>query len=257
MVAAPRGSGASTSVHGVRSDGRRADELRPITITPGFITTAPGSALVEVGGTRLICTAHVEDSVPGWMRGQGRGWVTAEYGMLPGSTGDRKARDISKGRLDGRSSEIQRLIGRSLRAVTDLSALGERSAWVDCDVIEADAGTRCAGILGGYVALRLALQGLVAKGSLAALPFTDSIAAVSVGIVNGEALLDLCYVEDSSAEVDMNVVMTGEGRLVEVQSTAEGRTFSPEDLTGLVALALGALPGLRAAQEAALAAAGS
>lgn len=238
----------------MRSDGRRADELRPITITPGFIATAPGSALVEVGGTRLICTAHVDEAVPGWMRGRGSGWVTAEYGMLPGSTTDRKPRDISRGKLDGRSSEIQRLIGRSLRAVTDLKALGERSAWVDCDVIQADGGTRCAGILGGYVALRLALQRLVDAGSLPALPFRDAVAAVSVGIVGEDALLDLCYVEDSAAEVDMNVIMTGEGRLVEVQSTAEGRTFSPDDLSALVALALGALPRLREAQEQAIAA---
>jgi ribonuclease PH len=236
----------------VRADGRRPDELRPIHITPHFIENAAGSALVEVGKTRLICTASIDENVPGWMRGQGRGWVTAEYGMLPGSTGDRKARDISKGKLDGRSSEIQRLIGRSLRAVTDLTALGERSVWVDCDVIQADGGTRCAGIVGGYVALSLALRRLVEAGKIEALPFTNAVAAISVGIVDGERLLDLPYTEDSRAEVDMNVVMTGDGQLVEVQSTAEGRTFSPADLAALVELALGALPAIRNAQEAAI-----
>lgn len=236
----------------MRADGRRPDELRSLLITPHFIENVAGSALVEVGKTRLICTASVDENVPGWMRGQGRGWVTAEYGMLPGSTGDRKARDIAKGKLDGRSSEIQRLIGRSLRAVTDLAVLGERSVWVDCDVIQADGGTRCAGIVGGYVALALAMRGLVDAGKIEALPFTAAVAAISVGIVDGELLLDLPYAEDSRAEVDMNVVMTGDGQLVEVQSTAEGRTFSPDDLSALVALALGALPAIRLAQEAAL-----
>ncbi len=241
-----------TILRPVRADGRQPNELRPVRITPNFIEAADGSALMEIGRTRLICTASIDNNVPGWMRGQGRGWVTAEYGMLPGSTGDRKPRDISKGKLDGRSSEIQRLIGRSLRAVTDLTALGERSVWVDCDVIQADGGTRCAGIVGGYVALALALGTLVAAGELPALPFTTPVAAISVGIVDGEPRLDLPYEEDSRAEVDMNVVMTGDGRLVEVQSTAEGRTFSPRDLSALVELALGSLSAIRVAQDEAL-----
>lgn len=236
----------------MRVDSRAPAELRPITITPGFIKAADGSVLIAVGGTRLICTASVDTSVPGWMKGRGSGWITAEYGMLPGSTGQRRARDISKGKLDGRSSEIQRLIGRSLRASVDLARLGERSIWVDCDVIEADGGTRCAGILGGAVALELALRKLVAAGELNAVPVVSRVAAVSVGVVDGAPLLDLSYEEDARADVDMNVVMTGDGRLVEVQSTAEGRTFSASDLGDLVALALGALPGLSAAQAAAL-----
>jgi ribonuclease PH len=236
----------------MRPDGRRPDELRPIEIQPGFIEGCAGSALVSVGKTRLICTASIDEFVPGWMRGKGRGWVTAEYGMLPGSTGERRARDISKGKLDGRSSEIQRLIGRSLRAVTDLDALGERSIWVDCDVIQADGGTRCAGIVGGYVALALACNTLVVDGKLPKSPLRDAVAAISVGIVAGEALLDLNYPEDSTADVDMNVVMTGDGQLVEVQSTAEGRTFSREDLVELVDLALGALPTIGDAQRRAI-----
>ena len=236
----------------MRPDGRQHDELRPIEILPGFIEGCAGSALVSVGRTRLICTASIDDYVPGWMRGKGRGWVTAEYGMLPASTGERRTRDISKGKLDGRSSEIQRLIGRSLRAITDLDALGERSIWVDCDVIQADGGTRCAGIVGGYVALALACNGLVSEGKLPASPLRNAVAAISVGVVGGEPLLDLNYPEDSSADVDMNVVMTGDGQLVEVQSTAEGRTFSREDLTGLVDLALGALPTISNAQRIAI-----
>ena len=236
----------------MRPDGRRPDELRPIEIQPGFIEGCAGSALVSVGKTRLICTASIDEFVPGWMRGKGRGWVTAEYGMLPGSTGERRARDISKGKLDGRSSEIQRLIGRSLRAITDLDALGERSIWVDCDVIQADGGTRCAGIVGGYVALALACNTLVADGKLPKSPLRDAVVAISVGIVAGEALLDLNYPEDSTADVDMNVVMTGDGQLVEVQSTAEGRTFSREDLVELVDLALGALPTIGVAQRRAI-----
>ena len=215
-----------------RADGRAADELRPIEITPGFISTASGSVLFEIGSTRLICTAMVEESVPGWMRGRGTGWVTAEYGMLPGSTSERKSRDASRGKQDGRTVEIQRLIGRSLRSVVDFAALGERTVWIDCDVIQADGGTRCAAICGGYLALHLAMTGLVERGLLRALPLSDSVAAVSVGIVDGEPLLDLPYVEDSRAEVDMNVVISGSGELVEVQATAERTPFGRASLDG-------------------------
>jgi ribonuclease PH len=214
--------------------------------------SATGSALIEAGGTRVICTASVDESVPRWMKGQGKGWVTAEYGMLPASTGDRKQRDVSKGRPDGRTVEIQRLIGRSLRGVIDFEALGERTVWVDCDVLEADGGTRCASITGGYVALELALQRLVDAGKLDALPLTGSVAAVSCGIVNGEPLLDIDYPEDSTAEVDMNVVMTGEGGLVEVQATGERTPLSRTSLDALLALAASGIEQLRAAQRAAV-----
>ncbi len=209
-----------------RVDGRAADQLRPVKLTPGFISSASGSVLIEVGRTRVICTAMVEESVPGWMRGRGTGWVTSEYGMLPGSTDSRKPRDASRGKSDGRTIEIQRLIGRSLRSVIDFPMLGERTIWIDCDVIEADGGTRCAAICGGYVAMHLALSDLVGDGRLAAMPLSDSVAAVSVGIVDGEPLLDLAYVEDSRAEVDMNVVMSGSGALIEVQATAEQTPFA-------------------------------
>ena len=230
-----------------RPDGRAPDEGRPVTISPGFLQSAP-SALIEVGRTRVLCTAIVEESVPPWLRGQGRGWLTAEYGMLPASTGQRKPRDATKGRLDGRTVEIQRLIGRSLRAVVDLSQLGEHTLWVDCDVLEADGGTRCASITGAYVAAHLALQGI---GRAAAL--RDSIAAVSVGIVDGVPVLDLPYVEDSRADVDMNVVMTGSDGLVEVQGTAEGTPFPRADLNSLLDLAHRGMAPLRAAQAAAIA----
>lgn len=220
-----------------RADGRAADELRPISIEPGFVGTADGSALISAGRTRVICTASVDDAVPAWMRGQGRGWVTAEYAMLPASTGSRKARDISRGRLDGRTTEIQRLIGRSLRAVVDMHALGERTVWLDCDVLQADGGTRCASICGAWVALHQAMTRLMERGDMAAMPITDGIAAVSVGVVDGEPRLDLPYEEDSRAESDMNVVMTGAGRLVEVQATAEGQTFSRGELDALLDLA--------------------
>ena len=221
----------------VRADGRQAADLRPATIKPGFIETADGSVLISVGRTRLICTASIEDGVMPWRRGKGLGWLTAEYGMLPASTGERRQREASRGRVDGRTQEIQRLIGRSLRAVTDLAALGERTVWIDCDVIQADGGTRCAGISGAYVALEQALRGLVDRGRLRELPLTDSVAAVSVGIVGGEALLDLAYVEDSVAEVDMNVVMTGAGKFVEVQATAEKTPFDDDQLATLLTLA--------------------
>jgi ribonuclease PH len=235
-----------------RSDGRGAAEIRPVRIEPGFVETASGSALISAGATRVICTASASASVPRWLEGKGRGWVTAEYAMLPASTGERKARDISRGRQDGRSVEIQRLIGRSLRVVVDFEALGERSVYVDCDVLQADGGTRCAAITGGYVALRLALQRWVDEGELGSLPLTGSIAAVSAGIVDGVALCDLDYGEDSAAEVDANVVMTGEGGLVEVQATAERTPLSRASLDELLALAEGGIERLREAQETAL-----
>jgi ribonuclease PH len=235
-----------------RSGGRASDALRPVTIEPGFVSTATGSALIACGGTRVICTASVQESVPRWMAGQGRGWMTAEYGMLPASTGERKPRDVTKGRPDGRTVEIQRLIGRSLRGIADLSALGERTVYVDCDVLEADGGTRCASITGGYVALALACRRLLEEGKVAASPLTGSVAAVSCGVVDGVPLLDLDYPEDSSAEVDANVVMTGEGGLIEVQATAERTPLSRAHLDELLVLAQGGIEGLRAAQEAAL-----
>jgi ribonuclease PH len=238
-----------------RNDGRAPSDLRPIEIQPGFMSTATGSALIAVGGTRVICTATVEEEVPRWMKGRGRGWVTAEYGMLPASTGERKRRDVSKGRPDGRSVEIQRLIGRSLRGVVDFEALGERTVWIDCDVLEADGGTRCASITGGYVALELALRRTMADGKLDALPLTQSVAAVSSGIVGGRALLDLDYSEDSTAEVDANVVMTGDGGLVEVQATAERTPLSRASLDELLALAAAGIDELRAAQQDAVGAA--
>jgi ribonuclease PH len=235
-----------------RSYDRGPDALRPTTIEPGFVRTATGSALISCGGTRVICTASVQESVPRWLAGEGRGWMTAEYGMLPASTGDRKQRDVSKGRLDGRSVEIQRLIGRSLRGVADLEALGERTVYIDCDVLEADGGTRCASITGGYVALALACRRLQDDGKLARSPLTGSVAAVSCGIVDGVPLLDLDYPEDSTAEVDANVVMTGDGGLVEVQATAERTPLSRAHLDDLLQLAQHGIEGLRAAQEAAL-----
>ena len=220
-----------------RSDARGPADLRPVSIEPGFIETAHGSVLFSIGRTRLICTAMIDESVPAWMRGRGTGWVTSEYGMLPGSTSDRKPRDASRGRQDGRTVEIQRLIGRSLRSVVDFKALGERTVWIDCDVIQADGGTRCAAICGGYVALQLALTGLVDSGRVRELPLTDSVAAVSVGIVDGTPLLDLAYDEDSRADVDMNVVISGSGRLIEVQATAERTPFGRASLDELLALA--------------------
>jgi ribonuclease PH len=235
-----------------RSGGRAPDALRPVTIEPGFMRTATGSALISCGGTRVICTASVQESVPRWMAGQGRGWMTAEYGMLPASTGQRKQRDVTKGRADGRTVEIQRLIGRSLRGIADLEALGERTVYIDCDVLEADGGTRCASITGGYVALALACQRLIAEGKLTRSPLTGSVAAVSCGVVDGVPLLDLDYPEDSSAEVDANVVMTGEGGLIEVQATAERTPLSRTHLDELLALAQTGIGHLRAAQDAAL-----
>ena len=235
-----------------RADGRADDELRPVEIELDFIPSASGSALFEIGSTRLICTAMVEESVPPWMRGRGSGWVTSEYGMLPGSTSERKSRDSSRGRVDGRTVEIQRLVGRSLRSVVDFKALGERTAWIDCDVIQADGGTRCAAICGGYVALHLALSRLVGRGMLERVPLRDSVAAVSVGIIDGEPRLDLPYEEDSRAEVDMNVVMTGSGELIEVQATAERTPFGRASLDRLLELAAGGIETIGRAQERAL-----
>jgi len=238
-----------------RSYGRAPDGLRPATIEAGFVRTATGSALISMGETRVICTASVQESVPRWMASQGRGWVTSEYGMLPASTGSRKQRDITKGRLDGRSVEIQRLIGRSLRGVIDFAALGERTIYVDCDVLQADGGTRCASITGGMVALELACARLVAEGKLKRVPLTGSVAAVSCGIVGQTALLDLDYSEDSTAEVDANVVMTGDGGLIEVQATAERTPLSRAHLDDLLALAAHGIDALRALQEQTVAAA--
>jgi ribonuclease PH len=240
-----------------RSYDRSARDLRPTTIEPGFVRTAAGSALISVGETRVICTASVQESVPRWMSGSGRGWVTAEYGMLPASTGERKQRDVSKGRPDGRTVEIQRLIGRSLRVVVDFEALGERSIYVDCDVLQADGGTRCASITGGLVALRLACDRLVSEGRLERPPLTGTVAAVSCGIVDGMALLDLDYSEDSTAEVDANVVMTGDGGLVEVQATAERTPLSRASLDELLGLAASGIDALKVLQDEAVASASS
>jgi ribonuclease PH len=236
-----------------RSYGRTPDALRPTRLEPGFVASATGSTLITMGETRVICTASAEESVPRWMMGKGRGWVTAEYGMLPASTGQRKQRDVTRGRPDGRTVEIQRLIGRSLRGVVDFEALGERTIWIDCDVLTADGGTRCASITGGYVALALACQRLIAEGKLERTPLNGSVAAISCGIVGGAPLLDLDYSEDSTAEVDANVVMTGDGGLVEVQATAERTPLSRAHLDDLLALAADGIAALRAVQEAAIA----
>ncbi len=240
-----------------RSYERAAGELRPVEIEPGFMRTATGSALISAGETRVICTASAEESVPRWMKGRGTGWVTSEYGMLPASTGQRKQRDATRGRQDGRTVEIQRLIGRSLRGVVDFKALGERTIYLDCDVLQADGGTRCASITGAYVALALACERLREQGRLERSPLSGSVAAVSCGMVAGRALLDLDYSEDSTAEVDANVVMTGDGGLVEVQATAERTPLSRAHLDELLALAEGGIERLRVAQEQAISAAAS
>jgi ribonuclease PH len=235
-----------------RSYDRGAGELRPTTIEPGYVRTATGSALISMGETRVICTASHQDGVPKWLAGRGRGWVTAEYGMLPASTGERKQRDVSRGRPDGRTVEIQRLIGRSVRGVVDFAALGENTIYLDCDVLQADGGTRCASITGAYVALALACERLRDAGRLVRSPLTGSVAAVSCGVVNGTAVLDLDYAEDSTAEVDANVVMTGEGGLVEVQATAERTPLSRAHLDALLGLAAKGIDDLRAIQERAI-----
>jgi ribonuclease PH len=236
----------------MRSDGRKAGELRRVKISTDFIRHAEGSVLIEVGDTRVICTATVEGKVPAFLRDTNRGWVTAEYGMLPGSSTSRIQRESARGHVGGRTHEIQRLIGRSLRAVTNLELVGPRTIWLDCDVIEADGGTRTASITGAYVALALALRRLRAKGQIGADPLTGSVAAISVGIVDKRALLDLRYDEDSRAEVDMNVVMTGKGQFVEVQGTAEGKPFSKAQLVRLSDLASAGIKRLTKLQHEAL-----
>jgi len=236
----------------VRPDGRPSTELRPVEIIPQFINSAEGSALIRLGETQVICTASVEDGVPLFQKGSGRGWITSEYSMIPRATETRTPREVTRGRQGGRTMEIQRLIGRSLRAVTDTEALGERTVWIDCDVIRADGGTRTASITGSLVALGLALQKLVELKTLRRIPLKDYVAAVSVGIVGGETLLDLAYAEDSNADVDMNVVMTGAGRLVEVQATAEGQPFSVGDLDRLIEVARPAIQQLLAIQRSIL-----
>jgi ribonuclease PH len=221
----------------MRIDQRKPDEIRPVRITPGYLMTAEGSALIEVGQTRVLCAATVEETVPAFLRGSGKGWVTAEYSMLPRATMTRTPREVNKGKPSGRTHEIQRLIGRSLRAVVDGAALGERTVIVDCDVLQADGGTRTASITGAFVALGLALKQVVDYGTLPRLPLLDYVAAISVGIVGGSPLADLCYDEDSRADVDMNVVMTGSGRMVEVQATAERMPFDDDQFGSLLGLA--------------------
>ncbi len=233
----------------MRIDRRQPDQCRPVKITPNYLLTAEGSALIEMGHTRVICTATVEDSVPGFLRGSGKGWVTAEYSMLPRATVTRTPREISRGRPSGRSQEIQRLVGRSLRAVTDMTALGERSVMIDCDVVQADGGTRTTSITGGFVALALALKQLADAKLISRVPLTDYLAAISVGMLNGVATLDLCYEEDSQAGVDMNVVMTAGGRYVEVQATSERAVFDREQLDQMLALAQAGIGELIAAQR--------
>jgi ribonuclease PH len=237
----------------MRADGRRPDELRPISFERDFTRSAAGSVLVTFGGTRVLCTASVDEDVPRWMKGRGSGWVTAEYSMLPGASPERISREVNKGKPSGRTQEIQRLIGRSLRAVCDMKLLGERQVTVDCDVLEADGGTRTASICGGYVALHDALTRVMQQGSLKTHPLIDRCGAISVGIIDGTPMLDLPYVEDSRAEVDMNVVMTGSGGFIEVQGTAEGAPFSRGHLDDLLALAEAGIAQIGKLQDAVLA----
>ena len=236
----------------MRIDGRRPDQMRPVRITTNYLMTAEGSALIEIGYTRVLCAASVENTVPSFLRGAGRGWVTAEYSMLPRATGTRTPREVNKGHPSGRTQEIQRLIGRSLRSVVDMAALGDRTVIVDCDVLQADGGTRTASITGAYVALVLALKKLVQCAVLKSLPVLDHVAATSVGVVAGVPALDLCYEEDSSAEVDMNLVMTGAGRFVELQATAEKTPFDDGQLEQLVNLGRRGILELIAIQKQAL-----
>ncbi len=235
-----------------RADGRAWDELRPVKITPGFQGFAEGSVLIELGKTRVLCSVSVEERVPAFLKGEGGGWITAEYSMLPRSTVTRTPRDSSLGRVGGRNQEIQRLIGRSLRAVADLSALGERTLTVDCDVLQADGGTRTAAITGSYVALHLAMETLANMGILSSIPLKSAVAATSVGIVHSYRLLDMCYDEDSTAEVDFNVVMTSQGEFVEIQGTAEGKPFNKETIDALLSLAEKGINELFQIQQAAL-----
>lgn len=240
------------------SNGRPGDrgqmEIRGLKLTPGFVSTADGSVFFELGGTRVLCAAKIVNGVPGWRRGSGQGWLTAEYSLLPSSTCDRTPREAVRGRQDGRTVEIQRLIGRSLRAVVDLQALGERTIYVDCDVVEADGGTRCASISGAYLALHLALKKAVDGRNIKSLPLNDSVAAVSVGVVKGVPVVDLEYSEDCTADIDMNVVMTGSGRIIEVQATAEGAPFERQTLDDLLDLAAGGISEIIEAQSAVIAA---
>jgi ribonuclease PH len=235
-----------------RNDNRAPDQPRPVNIIPDFISTAEGSALIEVGNTRVICTASIEETVPSFRRNSGKGWVTGEYGMLPRATLTRTPRESSKGRPSGRSQEIQRLIGRSLRAVTDMDRLGERTIFIDCDVIQADGGTRTASITGAFVALGLALERMVDAGTLTTLPLRELVAAISVGVVDGEPLLDLNYEEDSRADVDMNIVMTASGKFVELQATAEHQVFDDERLAKMIGLARKGVQTLVEKQQAVL-----
>jgi ribonuclease PH len=233
----------------MRPDGRKNNEIRDVKIRRNFIGVAEGSVLIEMGDTRVICTATIEDKVPPFMKDQKRGWITAEYSMLPRATQTRIVRDSSTGRISGRTHEIQRLIGRALRSVVDLSSLGERTIWIDCDVIQADGGTRTAAITGSFICLSDALRYALRNGLIEKTPIKDYLAAISVGIVNGEPRLDLCYLEDSIAEVDMNIVMTGSGRFVEIQGTAEGMTFSKATLDSLLTLAGGGIHSLIVMQK--------
>ena len=240
----------------MRRDGRAVDELRPVELTLDFTENPLGSVLCAMGRTKVLCTVTEEVSVPRWLKGSGQGWITAEYSMLPGSTDTRSAREASRGKQSGRTQEIQRLIGRSLRAVADMRALGDRTLWVDCDVLQADGGTRTASVTGAYTALALACQRLMKRGDVKREVLRDSVAAISVGVVNGEICLDLPYEEDARADVDMNVVATGAGRFIEVQGTGEGGTFSPEELAGLTELALRGIAELTGLQRKALSEAG-
>ena len=235
-----------------RSDKRAPDQMRPVNIVPNFIPTAEGSALIEIGNTRVICTASIEETVPTFLRNHGKGWITSEYAMIPRATLTRTPREVVKGRPSGRTHEIQRLIGRALRAVTDLSRLGERTIWVDCDVIQADGGTRTASITGAFIAMGLALQKLVEAGTLTSAPVRDFVAATSVGIVEGEVLLDLAYEEDSQAEVDLNLVMTGGKRIVEIQATAEQHPFDDAQLKTMMDYARSGIESLVTKQQAVL-----
>ncbi len=236
-----------------RPGGRGAAELRPLRITPDFVRTADGSVLMELGGTRVLCSAQIVNGVPAWRRGSGEGWLTAEYSLLPSSTRERTPREAVRGRQDGRTVEIQRFIGRSLRAVTDMKALGERTVYIDCDVIEADGGTRCVAVSGGYLALHLACKRAVDGRVMRSLPLADSVAAVSVGVVGGQARVDLEYEEDSVAEVDMNVVMTGNGRLIEIQATAETAPFERPLFDALLELAEAGIGRIKDSQSAVIA----
>ncbi|HYA30018.1 MAG TPA: ribonuclease PH [Acidobacteriota bacterium] len=233
----------------MRLDGRKNYELRSLKITPGYIKTADGSVLIEMGDTRVICTAKLEERVPAFLRNSGKGWITAEYGMLPGSSQQRIGRESSRGRVGGRTHEIQRLIGRSLRAIADLKSLGERTIWIDCDVIQADGGTRTASITGAYVALAAAARGWLDRGIVNVDPIKDAVAAVSIGVVDGKVLLDLCYDEDSKADVDMNFVMTGTGKFIEVQGTAESAPFTRKQMERMAEIAQDGIKELMKAQK--------